>query len=45
MLIDDNEIFRRNRHQKLSEIEKDDLKIKIKTSGLLISELNHKYFV
>ena len=38
-------MFRRNKHQKLSEIQKDFLINKIKTSGLLISELSRKYFI
>ena len=45
LILNDAELFRRNKHQKLSEIQKDFLTIQIKTSGLLIFELSRKYFI
>ena len=45
LILNDAELFRRNKHQKLFEIQKDFLTNQIKTSGLLISELSRKYFI
>ena len=45
LILNDAELFRRNKHQKLSEIQKDFLTNQIKTSGLLIFEFSRKYFI
>ena len=45
LILNYAELFRRNKHQKLSEIQKDFLTNQIKTSGLLISQLSSKYFI